>query len=40
MGIVGSYKEIIPQLSTPQNYKTDESIGGYNSLVFVRLKTD
>ena len=40
MGIVGSYKEIIPQLSTPQNYKTDESIGGFNSLVFVRLKTD
>ncbi len=39
MGIGGSYKEIVPQIVTPENYKTNESIGGFNSIAFAKLKT-
>ncbi|MEA3452617.1 MAG: hypothetical protein U9Q83_12050, partial [Bacteroidota bacterium] len=39
VGISGSYKQIKPQTVTPQGYKTDEMVGGFNTLAFVRLKT-
>jgi hypothetical protein len=38
MGISGSYKDIIPQIVTPQNYKTDERLSGFNTLAFVKMK--
>ena len=38
MGISGSYKNIVPQTLTPQNYKTDERLGSFNTLVFAKFK--
>ncbi len=40
IGVSGSYKQIKPQLVTPQGYKTDEVLGSFNVLAFARLKTD
>lgn len=39
IGVSGSYKQVKPQTVTPQGYKTDEMIGGYNALAFLRVKT-
>ena len=39
IGASASYKKIVPQLVTPQNYATQESVGGYNALVFAKIKT-
>lgn len=38
LGLGASYKQIVPQISTPLGYKTDESVGGYNAFAFLRLK--
>ncbi len=37
LGASGSYKTIVPQIVTPQNYKTSESLSGYNLLAFAKL---
>ena len=39
LGIGGSYKQIVPQIVTPQNYKTRESLGGFNAIAFAKFKT-
>lgn len=37
-GIGGDYKEIVPELVTSKNYKTDESIGSISATAFSKLK--
>lgn len=39
LGGGGSYKEVVPQIVTPQNYKTNESLGSFNTFAFAKLKT-
>jgi len=39
VGINGSYKQIKPQLVTPQGYKTDELVGGFNAMAFAKIET-
>lgn len=39
-GLGASYKQIVPQISTPLGYATDESVGGYNAFAFLRIKTN
>jgi len=38
-GIGASYKQIVPQIVTPNNYKTDQAIGGYNAIAYLKLVT-
>lgn len=40
LGIGASYKQIVPQIVTPNNYKTNQSIGGYNAFVYLKLVTN
>ena len=38
-GIGASYKQIVPQIVTPNNYKTTTSVGGYNVIAYLKLVT-
>ena len=38
-GIGASYKQIKPQIATTNGYKTDETIGGFSSIAFLKLTT-
>jgi len=38
-GVVAGYKQIMPQIVTPLNYKTNETIGGFNALAYLKFKT-
>ncbi len=38
-GFNASYKQIMPRKETDKGYKTSETIGGFNSLAFIRIKT-
>jgi hypothetical protein len=39
-GIGASYKQIVPQIVTPDNYKTDQTIGGYNAIAYLKVVTN
>ena len=39
IGLGVSYKQILPQKSTALNYKTNEKVGGFNAIAFLKLKT-
>ncbi len=39
-GVGGSYKQIMPQIVTPQNYKADATLGGFNAIAFLKLTTE
>ncbi len=39
LGIGASYKQIKPQIATANGYKTDETIGGFNTIAFMKLST-
>ena len=39
LGLGASYKQIKPQIATANGYKTDETIGGFNSIAFLKLST-
>jgi len=38
-GIGASYKQIVPQIVTPNNYKTSQPVGGYNAIAYLKLTT-
>ncbi|MCK5846749.1 MAG: hypothetical protein KAG84_04865 [Bacteroidales bacterium] len=38
LGIGTSYKNIVPQIVTPQNYKTREGVGSMSSIAFAKYK--
>ena len=39
MGIGASYKQIVPQIETSQGYATNEPVGSFNSIAFLKVKT-
>jgi len=40
LGIGASYKQIKPQLATANGYKTGETIGGFNSIAFLKITSE
>jgi hypothetical protein len=37
-GLGGGYKMLAPRISTPKNYKSDETVGSFSALVFGKFK--
>ncbi len=38
-GVGVSYKQIVPQIETGQGYSTNESVGSFNSIAFLKIKS-